>query len=376
MNICFLLGGFTNNGGIGRVTSILANRFCNEENYNIFTLSFFNTNKENLYQLDKKIKQDYLFDKPVNMTKGILSGGVFKLRKYLKENGIDILIACGALYFPISVWSCKGIKTSCFCWEHSNLRIEKDHKFQMICRRIGVKSADKVITLTKYDKDSYKKKFDRTNIVHIYNPIDENIFNYVNNYRQDSKKIISVGRLCYQKNFTLLIDIAKEVLTDNQDWSWDIYGEGELRNELEMKIKSYNLEERIQLKGQVDNLYELYNEYSMLVMTSHYEGFPMSLLEGMACGLPLISFDIQTGPNEIITEGENGFLVKPHDSQQMKNKINYLIDNAKTRQEMSKNCKEKCTEYKLSSIIDEWKKLFSEFDLKRNIGVNNGANTF
>lgn len=360
MNICFLLGGFTGNGGIGRVTSVLANKLCNEENLNIFTLSFFNTKKENLYSINTKIKQGFLFEHPVNMTKGILSGGVFKLRKYLKDNHIDILIACGALYFPISVWSCKGTKTKCFCWEHSNFQNNKDHKFQIICRKIGVKSADKVITLTKFDKNSYTKKFGGKNIVQIYNPIDERIFNYAGRYNVNSKKILSVGRLSYQKNFSLLIDIAKVVLTDNPDWTWEIYGEGELRDELEKKIKNYNLEDRLYLKGQVDNLYELYNEFSVLIMTSFYEGFPMSLLEGMACGLPLISFDVQTGPNEIIVDGENGFLVKAFDIQQMIIKINSLMNNTKQRIEMSDNGKLNCKKYELSSIKEEWKKLFKE----------------
>lgn len=360
MNICFLLGGFTGGGGIGRVTSILANQFCIEENYYIFTLSYFYTGKENVYNLNTRIKQDYLFERPISMTKGFLLGGISKLRKYLKKNNIDVLIACGALYFPISVWSCKGIRSKCFCWEHSNLQINKDYKFQIFCKRIGVKNAEKIITLTKFDKDSYIKKFGKSNIIQIYNPIDERIFDYVSCYRPNSKKILSVGRLSYPKNFSLLIDIAKEVLTANPDWTWDIYGEGELRNELELKIKNYRLEDRIHLKGQVDNLYELYNEYSMLIMTSYYEGFPMSLLEGMACGLPLISFDIQTGPNEIIVDGQNGFLIKPFDVEQMVAKINYLISDVKKRHEMSTLGKSKCIKFKLSSIIEEWNNHFKE----------------
>ena len=59
------------------------------------------------------------------------------------------------------------------------------------------------------------------------------------------------------------------------------------------------------LMGQVSDLYARYREYSMMVMTSRYEGFPMSLLEGMGNGLPLVSFDINTGPDEIIRDGEN-----------------------------------------------------------------------
>jgi Glycosyltransferase len=356
--ICFLLGGFTGNGGIGRVTSILVNSLCDNDIYKFYTLSFYNDNKENLYSINKKVKQDYLFNSPINMTRGILYGGISKLRRYLKINNIDILIACGALYYPISILGCKGTKTKCLCWEHSNVQNSEDHSFQKICRKYGAKNADFIITLTKHDKKSYIDKYKVGNIMQIYNPIDSKIFDYLSEYKENSHKLVSVGRLTYQKNFSMLIDIAKEVLGNNPDWSWDIYGEGELRNELEEKIRAYNLEGRLRLKGQVNNLYELYNDYSMLIMTSLYEGFPMTLLEAMACGLPLISFDILTGPNEIIVDGDNGYLVKPFDINQIIILINSLIRDQQKRIDMSQNGKVICNKYKISSICNEWVNLF------------------
>lgn len=356
MNICFLLGGFTGNGGIGRVTSILANSLSEDDNYAIHTLSYYNNNKENLYIINSKVKQDFLFDSPISMTKGLLKGGIFKLQKYLKDNDIDVLIACGALYYPIAVLSCATTKTKCICWEHSNVQNASDHSFQQICRWIGAKKSDLVVTLTKYDKISYIEKYGISKIQQIYNPIDEQAFKHVRPYRSDSKKILSIGRLSYQKNFELLIDIAKEVLEANPGWTWDIYGEGELREELQRKINEYGLGKRVILKGQVNNIYELYNEYSMLVMTSRYEGFPMTLLEGMANGLPLISFDILTGPNEIIEHSINGYLIKPFNQEKMISSIKTLINNSQYRVEMSNQNLGICRNYKLDEIIKIWKK--------------------
>ncbi|MGE7689365.1 glycosyltransferase family 4 protein [Lysinibacillus sp. NPDC097214] len=357
MNICFLLGGFTSNGGIGRVTSILANTLCNDDKYRVYSLSYFNNGRDNLYNLDKKVQQNFLFEDPLNMAKGILRGGILKLRKYFKKNNIDVVIACGALYFPIVVLSCKGLKTKCICWEHSNAQNSKDHSFQSFCRWVGAKNSDLVVTLTKHDKQNYIDKYHIKNVKQIYNPIDEEIFNYAHQYNINSKKLLSVGRLSYPKNFGMLIDIAKEVLVENPDWTWDIYGEGALKDELENKIKEYGLEKRITLKGQVNNLYSLYNEYSLLIMTSRYEGFPMTLLEGIAQGLPLISFDVLTGPNEIIEHCINGYLIKPFDTDQMISSTNYLINNSEKRREMSENSKVKCGDFKLSEIIVQWKQL-------------------
>lgn len=360
MNICFLLGGFTGNGGIGRVTSILSNSLCNDPNYKIYTLSYFDNQKQNLYRIDEKICQEYLFDTPLNMTKGLLKGGILKLRRYLKKNNIDILIACGALYYPISVMSCLGVKTKCICWEHSNAQNSKDHSFQLLARWIGAKNADLVITLTKHDKKGYIDKYHIDNVEQIYNPIDEKVFDYIHQYKVNSKKLLSVGRLSYQKNFEMLIDIAKEVLIENPSWTWDIYGEGELREQLQDKINDYGLESRLFLKGQVNNLYSLYNDYAMLVMTSRYEGFPMTLLEGMASGLPLISFDVLTGPNEIIENSVNGYLIKPFEIELMASCISSLINNPQMRFKMHEHGISMCEKYKLVEIENQWKRLFNK----------------
>jgi len=359
MNVCFLLGGFTQNGGIGRVTSILANNLVDEEEYNIFTLSFFNTQKKNLYFLKNEIIQNFLFEKSINMKNALMLGAVSKMKRFLKLNKIDIVIACGALYFPISVFSCKYLNTKTICWEHSNVQNSKDHSFQLLCRKIGAKKANMIVTLTKHDKESYISKYHINNVLQIYNPVDENIIHYSNEYNAKSRKLLSVGRLSYQKNFGMLIEIAKEVLPNNSGWTWDIFGDGELRDELQSKINENGLEKLLFLKGQVNNLYSLYNEYAVLIMTSYYEGFPMTLLEGMALGLPLLSFDILTGPNEIIENGKNGYLVDPFDKKAMISCINYLLNSMETRILMSDNGKCFSGKYSLNEITNRWKRLFN-----------------
>lgn len=360
MNICFLLGGFTGIGGIGRVTSILANKLCQDEAYKIYVLSYYDNKKANNYKLDARIKCDYLFGQPLNMTKGIMRGGVFKLRKYLINNEIDILVACGEIYFPITIFSTIGMRTQTVCWEHSNATVADEHSYQRLCRRIGAKNADRLVNLTKHGKKLYLKKYKNIFVDQIYNPIDDEIFKYTKHYNMNSKRILSVGRFCYQKNFELLIDIANVILHKNNDWTWEIYGDGESRGTLENMIKSYGLDNRILLKGTVNNLYELYPDYAFLVMTSRFEGFPMTLLEGSAHGLPLISFDILTGPNEIIHNGDNGFLIEAFNKEEMISKITCLIENQEERLRMSKTARERSKQYRVNEIVNQWKSLFEE----------------
>ena len=177
-------------------------------------------------------------------------------------------------------------------------------------------------------------------------------------YNPHSQKIISVGRLSYPKNFELLIEIASEVFKRHPDWSWDIYGEGELHGELQSKIDAYHLQGQVVLKGQVSDIYDRYEDYAFMVMTSRYEGFPMTLLEGEACGLPMVSFDIKSGPNEIIVDGKNGFLVPSSNKQAMLQKIEELITDTKLRSEMSRNSLNMRHNFSLSQITQQWKQVF------------------
>lgn len=93
-------------------------------------------------------------------------------------------------------------------------------------------------------------------------------------------------------------------------------------------------------------------------MTSRYEGFPMSLLEGMATRTPLVSFDIPTGPNEIIVNEKNGFLITPFNIDQMAGKVIKLINKPEMRQQMGKKHGEYTKEFTIDRIVDKWKLVF------------------
>lgn len=347
------MGDMTKNGGIGRVISILSNHMVDNQNLLVHILSFFNTGKNNFYYISDKITQNYLYDERINMKKAIILGGHLKLRRFLIDNKIDVLIVAGALFFPISILACKPTNIKCICWEHSNLK-NNDVFFKRFCRLFAAYRADWIVVLTKRDFESYKKKYGISNICQIYNPIDPNIYKHEHAYKQSAKKIISVGRLCYAKNYEILIQIAKEVFRKIDDWEWHIYGEGELREKLETLIREADLEKRVKLKGQRNNIYELYSEYAFLVMTSRYEGFPMVLIEGLACGLPLVSFDIYTGPSEIIKNGENGYLIEKNNYREMANKIMKLINDLQMRKKMSDESKDISAKFNVSEIGLKW----------------------
>ena len=359
MNICFLLNGFEENGGIGRVTSILADGLSRDDQNRIHTLSFYTEGKPALFLMGERVEEAALYTHPITMKKAMMTGGIQKIRSYLVRNRIDVLVGCGALYFPISILACLGLKTRCVCWEHSNVTTMDDHAFQRGCRWFGARFGDRIVLLTKKDRAEHIKRYHRSRKTQqIYNPIDPELEKRQGLYRSDSRKIISAGRLSPPKNYGALIDMAAVVLRHNPDWQWDIVGEGELHQELDQQIIRAGLEEHLFLKGQDRNLYARYQEYSFLVLTSLREGFPMVLLEGAANGLPLVSFDIETGPDEIIRDGENGYLIEAFDQPAMIRRIEELIHNRELRLMMSGNSRESSREFNLETILHQWQQLF------------------
>lgn len=355
MKIGFLLGNLQGNGGIARVVSIITNELCKEHDVHI--LSFCPALERAGYEYDQRIICTRLFDDRISMASAILhQHAVYKVKSYIAKNNIDVLIACGELYFPLAIISAFHTKTKCCCWEHSDPAGTNDHKFQMFSRKFAVKFADQIIVLTKAAQMFYEGTLhcNKKKIVQIYNPVGKTVAQS-KHYNSDSKKILSVGRLTYQKNFQLLVQIAAEILPKYEDWTWEICGEGEQRTELEQLIRDNKLEDKLILRGQVRDLYTKYQEYSFMVMTSRYEGFPMSLIEAEANRLPLISFDIPTGPGEIIVDGKNGFLIPNNDTSRMTKNIMVLMDNAMIRSSMAEAAYNLSLQFDLEQIIQKWR---------------------
>ncbi len=364
MNICFLFGGFSASGGIGRVTSILSNELQNN-GYKIYLCAFCEHTDPATYPINSECKRYTIYPDNRSMAKAIVfDNAAGKLCEYIKNNQIDVVIACGALFYPLAAIASKRCKTKLICWEHISPNIKSDYRFQDQGRCYGAKRSDVNVLLTRSALDIYNMRFPKSNNIQIYNPIDPHLAEKEPSYSTDSKKIISVGRLGPQKNFDRLIDIAQTILFEHSDWTWDIYGEGGYRERLEKHVESAGLIGRVRFLGQINNLYEKYSEYSFIVMTSNYEGFPMTLLEGASQALPMVSFDIETGPNEIIENGVNGFLCDKSSDGEMVTYINRLIDDLSLRKKMSDSAYLTSKRFNINSIVKNWEEVFNSLEIR------------
>lgn len=216
---------------------------------------------------------------------------------------------------------------------------------------IGVKKYLKLILLTP----KIVKDWKHNNIEIINNPI---WFNSEPLSTLDSKKVIAVGRHSYEKGFDRMLPIWKKVIEKNPEWILDIYGDEHGSIDLESLADSLGIKRNINFYGFNDKIEQKYPDYSICLMTSRSEGFPMVAIEAMMCGLPVIAYDCSGGIRGIITENYNGFLVEDGNEDLFCNKLNLLIGNSETRTIFGKNAKESVQKLSIDSIMKQWEELF------------------
>ena len=175
-----------------------------------------------------------------------------------------------------------------------------------------------------------------------------------------SKRVIAVGRLDYQKGFNRLIEAWRIIQqhSEYKDWQLDIYGQGEWKEMLQGMISQYGLQDTAHINQPTKDIGTAYAQSSMLVMSSNYEGFPMVMIEGMACGLPVVSFDFLCGPKDIIQPGVNGLLVKNGDIQGLAEAMMRMMGDEDLRQRMSEEAKKVTETYSEEKVMKQWVELF------------------
>lgn len=229
-----------------------------------------------------------------------------------------------------------------------------------------VKRFDRFVVLTRQDASQWKG-LDKLIVMPnpaIMNSIDKsdtmNKSDIINKSDTSRHRIIAVGRLDYQKGFDRLIEVWKTLSDHNAlgDWKLEIFGKGEWYGMLQSRIHEYGLEHSVSILSPVHDIESEYAASSVLVMTSHYEGFPMVLLEAMSAGLPVVSFDCPCGPAEIIKDGENGYLVPDGDIKGFASRLRQLMENGRLRKFMSRNAVNSMERFSERKIMDAWMSIF------------------
>jgi glycosyltransferase involved in cell wall biosynthesis len=370
MKIVFTTDQIYLHGGIEKVMAEKANYFADVLGYEVTIITTEQKHNLPCYLLSSKVKQidiavNYVRYKsyfhPTNVSK--IPYHFKQWKKTLKEINPDVVIACNYAFdfywTPFFLRSLPKLKEF-----HSSRSIEVvPRKSGSIFKKFNFYLNDyieskytKLIVLNQ-DETQY---FKSDNLVIIPNPIT---VNPESKAKLINKKAIAAGRIAAVKGFENAILAWKTIVKTNPDWILDIYGQGEPSYiaTLESLIVANGLKQNVFIKKAVSNLDEVLLDYSLYIMTSLTECFPMILLEALASGLPIVSYDSPHGPKNIITNNEDGFIVENQNTVALVDKISFLINNIQARIAMGKVAKQNSYRFATSAVMMQWDNLFKNF---------------
>ncbi len=352
--VCFFIGNLNLTGGTERVTSVLAD-ILYKNGYDISILSIYD-GLNPAFEISEGIKLFQLFNQKVSMKAKFLTS-ILNLRSFIKDNKIETLIVVDSISCIFTVPALIGLDVKHICWEHFNFKFNFGSRFRNFGRKIATKYCDYVVTLTLKDGTDWRNFYKNTKaqIVTIYNPSPYMVQNVSLNKK--SKTVLYVGRLSKEKGVDLLLDAWAISIKTHPDWHLKILGTGLEGDYLKQKCKELDIQSSVTFLGEQKNLQPYYTEAKFLCLPSREEGFGMVIVEAHAFGLPVLSFDIETGPKELIVEG-TGFLVAPYDIELFSNNILKIINMSDLEyQYFSLTCKKNMLKFSKETILNHWKEI-------------------
>jgi glycosyltransferase involved in cell wall biosynthesis len=199
---------------------------------------------------------------------------------------------------------------------------------------------------------------DKLSVIYNFLPanrgLEREAFNFLSG---DARYIVGMGRLEPEKGFDRLIKAFHLVEKDCPGWKLLIVGEGSLRAELTRLVASLGLADRIELPGRVSNPRTLFGHCDLFVLSSESEGFGLALVEAMSSGLPVISFDCDFGPREIIIPHVSGILVPAGDVPALSTAIRSLVNDGALRHRLARGALGSVGRFAPDEILNQWEAL-------------------
>lgn len=378
MRIVYCLNSIRYLGGMPRVTITKANSLADIQGNEVYVIVTDNKEGVQVQQLSDKVhlidldinyyKGDTERSKLANYLIGMMQRRAHKKKLYdeLCKIQPDIVISVGTAekYMLVSMGSMTWKTIREFHHVRNNYRKKTANSFieKVMAPLLDIyefklkdKNYDRIVVLTKGDKEANWKGWDNVRVMP--NPVS---FQCLNPSPLNEKNIVAIGRLDPIKNFSSLINAFKIVAQKHHDWTLRIYGDGAMREDLEVQINKLELSNNVSLMGFTNDIEEALSSSSLFVLSSITEGFPLVILEAMECGVPVVSYQCPYGPQDIISDAKDGFLVPVGDERMMADRICQLIEDEELRRKMGAAAKETAKQYHTDEIAKRWMNLFSE----------------
>lgn len=369
MKIIFCLASL-GSGGAERVVSLLAEKMVEQgHQIQILCLKY----NDVYYQTSERITVVFVKQYVKNNISEL-----FWLRRYIKKENPDVVIAftegvycftiCALLGSGIPIIASERLDPSAMSWNRKLLK------------KLLLPYADWLVVQTQSIKEYFPKKIQKKTSI-IYNPVNEEVFkspdglhvqgaNIASSVQSSNtpmeggsqerlNRIISVGRLYPQKNQQMMIRAFAEVADEFPDWQLVIYGEGPLRNNLELIIDSLQLRGRVLLPGRTEHVIEELRKSKIFCLSSDYEGMSNAMIEAICVGLPILTTDV-SGVSELIKDGKNGSVVAVKDIDSYSIKLRQLLIDCTRRREYGDFNKNLASLFSIDAVVSLWLSLVDQ----------------
>ncbi|BBP45271.1 putative glycosyltransferase [Thiosulfatimonas sediminis] len=355
-HIAFFISDISSTGGTERISFLVAN-YLQNLGYKVSFLTLNKKNNELFFPLNENINIHLIREQ-----KKSHFGDLLKIRRVFKKNNFDVVIDVDSVLTPYTFLSKFGLKkTKHIVWEHFNAAINLGIKRRDLGRYLGARYADRCVVLTQEDKQQWQSKFSAENVTVIYNPVTTQYSEFPILFKPGKKKIIlGVGRLAEQKGFDLLLKSWCELSPSIRAQAvLHIAGDGVDKQKLVDYVAHHNLESNVKFLGHCSNITEIYKNSYAYVLSSRFEGFVLSLLEAMASGLPVVSYDCPCGPKELLST-EYGLLVEKNNVSALAAALEKIITETDLRDQFALKAFERSFDFTPDAILPQWSKLLGE----------------
>jgi len=285
-----------------------------------------------------------------------------RFRRYVRKQQPEAIIGFQHGAFLFAAVSLPGRRVPVILAER-NAPDRMDHISEGKYRQ-GVFQTMRLAAAITVQWESYVSRYPRylrRRIVAIPNPVYEPDGYATPGLDKPAYTLLTVGRLSFQKNYETLIRSFAALANDFPNWALQIVGEGEQRAALETLIAETGLKQRVTMNGPVVDVSVEYRAADLFCLPSRWEGFPNTLAEAMAHGLPSVAFEGCAGANELIEQDKNGRLAGGNGNpDSLTVTLRELMEQANERRRLGAAARDISQRYRPEQIYDRWENLFQE----------------
>lgn len=350
MKIGFLVKDITIFGGVERVVTTIANELAKDDSIEIKIISLFRPQNDSiLFRVSDDIEVIYLnYESKSNKSLSVCLHTFKHFYKELKKIPLDVIVSVNTYHNIYLSLLKKILGYKVIAWHHEDYYNDTP-KWNRL-KQVFYPLLDKVIVLTERDLYEYQKFCKNAKVIQNPSP-----FKRDNLYNSGSTHILSLGRLSVEKSFEYMIIAFSKMNEQYKNWTLEIVGDGPEKENLMKLIVELNLTNQVTITPFTKDVISKYKTASFTMLTSQKEGLPMMLIESKTLGVPTISFDVRTGPREIIRDGIDGILVNPNDIDGLVKAMLTLMENKEKREVYSLNAVEDAQKYELNYVLSIWK---------------------